>query len=235
MSKEVNSNILSDMFSDVNDDNQVTQSGLLLAHYTTLEILEFILKKKEIWMSNPLYMNDFEEVKFGIFEGIKILRESANLRNALGTPNRQDKFYRTVDHYFNIFDNEHVFDTYVFCLSRHDENANDGKLSMWRGYGDNGNGVAIVFDPSKITETSESPLIFSKVEYETAENRRLWLSKKVSQITSWFESNQVDDEDIFRACHAYFERIKLFALFSKHRGFLEEEEWRMENGVYARP
>ena len=39
------------------------------------------------------------------------------------------------------------------------------------------------------------------------------------------------DDKLHLAVWALFERIKLFALFTKHRGFAEEEEWRM---VYMR-
>jgi hypothetical protein len=38
------------------------QKRLLVAHYTTLEVLEKILGTNEIWFSNPLFMNDLEEV-----------------------------------------------------------------------------------------------------------------------------------------------------------------------------
>ena len=34
----------------------------LLAHYTSISNLEKILKDDEIWLSNPLFMNDLEEV-----------------------------------------------------------------------------------------------------------------------------------------------------------------------------
>ena len=43
-----------------------------------------------------------------------------------------------------------MIDTYVFCLSEHAKDDTDGLLSMWRGYGGNGNGAAIVFDAGKL-------------------------------------------------------------------------------------
>jgi hypothetical protein len=33
----------------------------LLAHYTSIPVLEAILRNNEIWLSNPLFMNDMEE------------------------------------------------------------------------------------------------------------------------------------------------------------------------------
>jgi hypothetical protein len=49
----------------------------LLAHYTSLEVLEKIMTTNEIWFSNPLFMNDLQEVRFGMLEG---LRRPMNLR-----------------------------------------------------------------------------------------------------------------------------------------------------------
>ena len=37
------------------------QEPLLLAHYTSVQVVEQILKHEELWFSNPLYMNDLEE------------------------------------------------------------------------------------------------------------------------------------------------------------------------------
>jgi hypothetical protein len=40
---------------------------------------------------------------------------------------------------------------------------------MWRGYGGNGNGAAIVFDTAKIAAREESPLVIAHVHYGTAQ------------------------------------------------------------------
>jgi hypothetical protein len=37
----------------------------------------------------------------------------------------------------------------------------------------------------------------------------------------------IPDDKLHVAAYALFERIKLFALFTKHRGFIEEDEWRI--------
>jgi hypothetical protein len=51
------------------------------------------------------------------------------------------------------FSESRSVDTYIFCLSEYDEaNEKEGLLSMWRGYGQNGNGAALVFNPAKIVE-----------------------------------------------------------------------------------
>jgi hypothetical protein len=36
-------------------------------------VLEAILRNDEVWLSNPLFMNDMEEVRFGINAGANLL------------------------------------------------------------------------------------------------------------------------------------------------------------------
>ena len=47
----------------------------LLAHYTSLNVLEKIIQNGELWFSNPLFMNDMQEVRFGMLEGRKAFDE----------------------------------------------------------------------------------------------------------------------------------------------------------------
>ncbi|MCK1709872.1 MULTISPECIES: DUF2971 domain-containing protein [unclassified Bradyrhizobium] len=91
-------------------------------------------------------MNDIEEVRFGVIEGNQIVLASEDLVTACKTAERAQLFKDSFAHFFNRFANEHILDTYVFCLSSHKRDDDDGRLSMWRGYGANGNGIAIVFD-----------------------------------------------------------------------------------------
>lgn len=44
---------------------------LRLAHYTSLEVLEKIIQTEEIWFSNPLFMNDYEEVQFVLNQSLQ--------------------------------------------------------------------------------------------------------------------------------------------------------------------
>jgi len=52
----------------VKEENYPKQRPLL-AHYTSMAVLEKIIRDEEIWFSNPLFMNDLEEVRFGIYNG----------------------------------------------------------------------------------------------------------------------------------------------------------------------
>ena len=101
---------------------------------------------------------------------------------------------------------------------------------MWRGYGGNGKGVAVVFDASKLNRLDESPLVLAKVSYATTEQRKAWITSKISEAAQFIKS-KIEDIQLHNIAYMYFERIKYFSLFSKHKVFSEEKEWRV---VYMR-
>ena len=54
----------------------------LLAHYTSIGTLERIAQTGEIWFSNPLYMNDVDELRYGMGLGLHAVRTHPGLREA---------------------------------------------------------------------------------------------------------------------------------------------------------
>lgn len=215
------------LWNDVSAADEYWNRKPHLAHYTSIATLEKIFLNNEIWFSNPLYMNDHEEVRFGVNQGYSIIKNSEHLAHACGSQDRGVKFQHAIDAFYYHFANDHVMDTYVFCMSEHDASECDGHLSMWRGYGANGNGVALVLDASKINKVETSALQFAKVHYGTAEVQIEWLNKKVLQFSELLAAINLTDDQLIIAASALFERIKSFALFSKHKGFEEEREWRI--------
>ena len=76
---------------------EANQERPLLAHYTTIGALEQILETKQLWLANPLNMNDLEEIRYvGIFNGFHILRAHDGLQHALGSVDRQSTFFTTL-------------------------------------------------------------------------------------------------------------------------------------------
>jgi hypothetical protein len=215
------------LYADLRPENSFENKRPLLAHYTTVGALEKILAKDELWFSNPLFMNDFEEVRFGVLTGMGLIMNSDQIASACLKPERAQIFREALTYYFNEFNSKHVLDTYVFCLSEHAREDNDGLLSMWRGYGGNGNGVAIVFDASQFASIPTSPLIVAEVEYGTVEARRDWLLNLLAKFADIVRRSSIPDDKLHVAAFSLFERIKLFALFTKHWGFKEEKEWRV--------
>jgi Protein of unknown function (DUF2971) len=219
------------LYSDTKPETQFAHKKPLLAHYTTIQTIEKIISSKELWFSNPLYMNDLEEVRFGLIESDRILKAEQSITDACATPARKAALLAAFDHYSRHYIENHLTDTYVFCLSEHEPDNNDGLLSMWRGYGGSGNGAAIVFDTAKLNTLPTSPLIVAQVEYGSGDERRVRIESTVKSFASILGTNNLPDDKLHLAAHALLERFKVFALFSKHRGFHEEREWRV---VYMR-
>jgi hypothetical protein len=199
----------------------------LLAHYTSIGALEAIMRGNEVWLSNPLFMNDIDEVRFGINVGANLFLTSVEIESACGNKARFELLKNAFNFYHDRFANEHVLDTYVFCLAEHDKDDDDGLLSMWRGYGGSGSGAAIVFDSSKLAVRETSPLVVAKVEYGSKDERTKWLQQLVTQFAQILTGSAIPDDKLHLASHVFIERLKLFAVFSKDRGFREEREWRV--------
>lgn len=217
---------LGPLIADLDGIPQFYDQKPLLAHYTSIGALEAILRNNEFWFSNPLYMNDLEEVRFGINEGVNAFLSSSALEDACGTKERAALLRHNFSFCHQKFDSEHVIDTYVFCLSEHDPADHDGMLSMWRGYAANGNGAAIVFDTGKLSPRDDTPLIIARVDYASTDARRQWIAEKIDILARSLRSTGIPDDKLYVPAFAFFERLKTFALFTKHPGFREEREWR---------
>jgi Protein of unknown function (DUF2971) len=219
------------LWADLRGDDSFPAKRPLLAHYTSIAVLEAILRNNEVWFSNPLFMNDIEEVGFGINTGATLFLESREIESACGSKQRFEALKSTFNYWYNQFASDHVLDTYVFCLSEHLKEDTDGVLSMWRGYGGNGSGAAIVFDTAKFSAREESPLIVAKVDYGTTEERKKWLRERVTQFSEILAKSNIPDDKLVQGSYYFFQRLMMFSIFTKHRGFKEENEWRV---VYIR-
>lgn len=214
------------LFSDI-PENSLEHDRPLLAHYTSIDALNKILTSNEIWLANPLFMNDHEELRWGIENGIEEFRINKTLQNYLQETSSAAEFEFQLNWIYKQFDKE-AFDIYLFCLSRHEREEVDGRLSMWRGYGASGDGVAIVFDTSRADERDDLPLILAPVHYASHDERRKWINNLAEQFTDILRDQKVAGRhEYIQAVYWLFQRLKMFALFTKHSGFAEEKEWRL--------
>ena len=202
-----------------------------LAHYTSLSAVERILDSRQFWLSNPLYMNDLEELRLGMHLGAAIFRQSDDLRRACKSQDAHEHLLSQFERLFAEYDQTQALDAYVLCLSKHDETLADGVLSMWRGYGSHGNGAALLIDSSSFTKFEDFPLMIGEVVYASLEDRHRWLEARVSALARAIDAQDKTPSNLERACQFWFERLKVFAVFHKHLGFAEEKEWRV---VYMR-
>ncbi|WP_342620754.1 DUF2971 domain-containing protein [Rhodoferax sp. GW822-FHT02A01] len=216
-----------ELWADFDEERSFPATRLLLAHYTSIQTFERIIANREFWFSNPLYMNDLEELRFGMIEGAAEFRRSELLKKACESDGRHKHLVDAFDQHFNDFDKNHVLNTYLMCFSEHTADDNDGLLSMWRGYGNGGSGAAIVVDTNNINVNPGSPLIVGKVHYGTKEKRFAWIHQKIDLLAKIVTEHAKTTDDLSSVAYAWFHRLKSFALFSKHSGFQEEREWRI--------
>ncbi len=220
------------LWNDIDPATVLRKNAPLLAHYTSVDALEKIIQSKEVWLSNPLNMNDYEEMRFGIGLGYQAFIQNKNIVNACGTRARHSLLKDYFSAHFNTLDREYAPNTYVLCFSEQTKDDYDGLLSMWRGYGANGNGVAIVIDGKKLPISDSSALQIGKVRYETKNNRVSIVNSIVNNFAKLLKQTNPSDDQLNIAADILLDRLTRFALFHKHNGFSEEKEWRI---VYFRP
>lgn len=224
---EVAFDTLNKIYDDIDEKDHFPSQQPILAHYTTLQVGESILKNKQFWLSNPLYMNDHEELAFGFREGNRLVNGSEELRSAFSDSETYLQFIGAYNSYAKTFEDEEALDVFIGCFCKHEVDNPDGLLSMWRGYGHDGKGIALIFDTSKIAEPKTSALILAPVEYKSSEDRIKYLDSRLKYYSKLISSVIWTIENIHLPAFVLFERIKLYALFSKHIGFKEECEWRI--------
>lgn len=200
----------------------------LLAHYTNIGTAEKILKDEKIWMSNPLFMNDLEELRYGIRLGTNLLSEShAEVLAACSTPERKKIVEDTFLHYLTELETKHALDIYVFCLSEIHPDDNDGSLPMWRSYANEGNGAAIVFNTASIIDSEDkAPLIIGKVSYVTKGEREDIIKQTIKRFCDRITLSTFSDTELQHYTILLFKTIEVLALLQKHKGFSHEDEWR---------
>jgi Protein of unknown function (DUF2971) len=204
----------------------------LLAHYTSIAQLKAILLSREIWFSNPLLMNDFQELNFALHHGASILRTNGEILAALSTDQNRQLYDSYIEGEFSVFTELQSVDVYAFCLSECEPNKPDGELSMWRGYGGNGSGAALIFDLSKAKLIDGSPVQIVKVNYCSNDEQLDWIKKLATKVASAIRrsallSGPLFEMEIKKLAGALCNRIILFGLSTKHIGFADEREWRV--------
>ncbi|MXS83834.1 DUF2971 domain-containing protein [Nitrosomonas oligotropha] len=215
------------LWDDYDNSKDYPDQRPLLAHYTSISTIEKIINSNELWLSNPLFMNDWEELRFGMNTGADSFRTNPLIANACGSTAMHSALMQAFDKIFHRFANDHAIDTYILCFSEHDLTDADGLLSMWRGYGEIGSGAALVIDTSKINAVEHIPLSIGRVHYATQSERISWIEKKINALADLIIQLPKSKKVFESVAQIWFERLLMFSLFTKHKGFSEEREWRL--------
>lgn len=98
---------------------------------------------------------------------------------------------------------------------------------MWRGYGANGQGAALVFDTSFVSVVPGSPFLITKVNYASSLERTSWINEAIHDCVQDLSHTGLNDESIRDAAWSLFNVMLIYSVSSKHPGFREEQEWRV--------
>jgi hypothetical protein len=197
----------------------------LLAHYTSVQVIEQIIKNEEIWLSHPFFMNDLEELRFGMLQGIQHFPSYA--QSAASTPASAQILLDRFMFYVGHMNEKTLVDTYVLCLSEHPPHDTDGVLSMWRSYASQGHGAALVINTRNIPDPPQAPLRIAKVIYGSPADRVQLLRNGLDEWAKITKAANLPEDKLYLAAYGAFSFVKSFALMTKHSGFKEEAEWRI--------
>ncbi len=209
-------------------------------HYTSAETAISIISKKEIWLRNSLVMNDYSEIAYGeqLFRNAFYSDSETNKLSKEVLGSISNGLHERVIKYFEEGAARRRLSTYLMSVSEHgpfeikpgmmadEREARYGRLSMWRAYGRDSVGVALVLNPKALLEPSDAlPAITSPVFYcEQFEFDHRYSSMLLRARATL--------EELRRLPEGWFETnlkrfIDISALTLKHPGFDEEREWRI--------
>lgn len=185
----------------------------ILYHYCSVETFYNVIKESKLWLSDIEKSNDYREC----VACREIVDEK--IKEYLNNDNQALKAWNT----WYERGNETTFSrTFGVCFSESED-----QLSQWRGYAQNGKGLAIGFDKKILEELNlihKIYIAFGKVIYNNVEE---YVKDIVAENIDKFEYKGIE--------HAAFELSQNYRLqfpFVKNPGFEEEKEWR---GVVCSP
>lgn len=182
----------------------------IIYHYCRMESFFNIIKGKSIWLSDALKTNDFLELKW-ILEVLNFPNISTDL----------ESFKLEYEYWVRTFYRPHIA-----CFSTEGD-----VLSQWRGYANDGKGVAIGFNRNYFEsisnpENKETKLI--DVVYDEVEQRQK-LGKLMKSIDiEQFHKINSNLEGL--SSIVLIQQIIEYGLFFKHYSFREEKEIRLIHG-----
>jgi hypothetical protein len=184
-----------------------------LYHYTDLAGLKGILQDDDLWLTHSRYLNDDEEIT----HGYRVVREVIEEEKETATADRLE----FLDGLYQLVKAPSPEGVYIcsFCLA-------DNLLSQWRGYGANGTGVSLEFNPagfSYITGPDSPPdglMRLWKVFYPESTQKGI-----VRQAIDFAFNmpGKSAEEKTHQAAYA----IQFFIPTFKNDGFTEEQECRL--------
>lgn len=204
----------------------------ILYHYCSVDTFVKIVQNKTLRLSEIAKSNDSMECQW--LERVvipdlikKCLKErlrSSNIDSA-----RHEKIIEEAISFINEFynsDRDIIQQRMVLatCFSKEDD-----FLSQWRGYANDGQGVAIGFNADIFKNIRKSyentPLKLEKVLYEQKDQEQVVIKEVSRYIETFADDSQYKKRNI--AMLALLIRSTISSVFIKNKAFIEEAEWRL--------
>jgi len=204
-----------------------SNGGSKFLYYTSASTARSIFTKGELWLCSTICMNDHQEVdaNFGTlakesatFLGQALHEVISSVHKGLG----DDLLIRTLAEWrTQMFQH-----TYIACVSEKTSlEGNDGRLTMWRGYGANAP-VAIVLRSEEVLKRGAfQGLKMRPVNYWSSNDFQQHLQDAVRHIGA--NTNLLRALPYEQSKSLLFTWLSDFITCTKHRGFGEENEWRV--------
>jgi hypothetical protein len=195
-------------------------------YYTSAETASQIIRNGEFWMRRATTMNDFMEVQHGMdclthaWGAEPGIRLKALLENLF--PGVHARITERFDSVWRII----KFDTYLICVSEHDDDEDQqGRLSMWRAYGKS-SGVALILNHAPFSSEADGTALYSSpVAYLDADKFTAHFMRIVEGLER--EQGVLAASGADNVLGNLVNMMRFAVLCTKHPGFAEEKEWRV--------
>lgn len=218
--------LMNHFLSHLNERVERLKDGGRLVHYTSAENAYKIISGKQVWLRNTHLMNDYSEMR----HGLECLRAAWNSPAGVELQKWLEANWQgiriEIENTFNDHATSMTDDTYMICLSEHDDDEDDyGRLSMWRAYGGRA-GVALVLNTTTFLSETDAMAVYSMpVVYRDQDQFVTWFQTWAASIMDAGDEVTAIDRQII--LNHLFYAFRSFVLATKHPGFKEEREWRV--------
>lgn len=196
-----------------------------VAHYTTAANLLSILSGGEFWLSNVMAMNDIAEIRAA---GTAIEQRYQEQIGAFSTSQRP--FLDELMSSFGRLHRDALSNTYAMSFSAHNPGDRDGRLSMWRAYAGDGDGVCLVIRRRNLMRDAavDFPVASIAMRYETEGQFLSRVAELLAHAQSVFDQHHDFCISLgSRLADLLGYALTLMAISHKHVGFSEEQEFRL--------
>jgi hypothetical protein len=202
------------------------KKGNLVYHYTDFNGLIGIIQNNSLYSSNAMYLNDYRELEYGyslISETILKIIHKKELAMYIGFGKEEINILKKT---LSVLKDLSYANIYVCCFSYKSD-----LLSQWRGYGNNGDGVAIGFEVNKLRDSIPPPVHNTIIEY-SRQNQKKELEEVIAIALDYallkhseFGYTKIEAKKYLP--EALVSILNTFTPRFKDIGFKEEDEFRL--------